>query len=153
MNSGGDARDFRGIWRSAAEITPGRFEAVEIGGQKESRAIAGPALMAIQGRALYLYCFNSRPFRTSDRPPFRETLDSGLTHYQGYFNLRTRLACDLILATGEPQGGLQLRCGKKKLSLDRGNLRSAQRTPFDRRNADAVDTSVTSVKSVAFREQ
>ena len=52
-NCGGDARDFWGIWRSAAEITPGRFEAVEIGGQKESRAIAGPALMAIQGRALY----------------------------------------------------------------------------------------------------
>ena len=32
LNSGGDARDFRGIWRSAAEITLGRFEAVEIGG-------------------------------------------------------------------------------------------------------------------------
>ena len=54
---------------------------------------------------------------TSDRHPFRETLDSGLTHYQGYFNLRTRLACDLILATGEQQGGRASNCGVARINF------------------------------------
>ena len=67
---------------------PGHFEAVEIGRQKESRAIAGPALMAIQGRAPYLCCFNLRTTRAM--PPSREAIDSGLTLYQRYCNSRTR---------------------------------------------------------------